>query len=116
MSDEINDIRLCVQDAEMGGFLETLADVRSDRATLMKEVDRLRARIAALEAAQAWRPIADLKPSISEYVLLSVQMMGARALELGYRDPLGVVRTNHMGVCSYATHWMPLPAPPKEGT
>ena len=53
MSDEIDDIRLCVQDAEMGGFLETLADVRSDRATLMKEVDRLRARVAELEKTLA---------------------------------------------------------------
>lgn len=81
-----------------------------------KEIERLRARVAELEAAQEWRPIETLKESIGEYVLLSVHMMGNRMPELGYRDPLGVVRSNRMAVCSYATHWLPLPAPPKAVT
>lgn len=85
-------------------------------AGTQKENAILRARVAELEAAQEWRPIETLKESIGEYVLLSVHMMGNRMPELGYRDPLGVVRSNRMAVCSYATHWLPLPAPPKAVT
>lgn len=91
-----------------------------DTLGILTQIDNMTAgigeRVAELDAAQAWRPIETLKPSISEYALLSINMMGKRMPELGYRDPLGVVRSNRMAACNYATHWMPLPEPPKEGT
>lgn len=85
----------------------------SQNITHRKRVAELEAENAKLREAVTWRPIGDLKPSIGEYVLLSIHMMGKRTPELGYRDPLGIVRSNYRAVCDYATHWIPLPEAPR---
>lgn len=85
------------------------------RATSLRDAELA---LAAAERAgfafsAGWRPIDELAGSIRDMALLSLHMMDARRCAIGYRDPLGVVRYADGLSCTYATHWMPLPPPPK---
>lgn len=83
------------------------------------EIERLRARVAELEAAQTWQPIDTAPKDGTEIVVFAP---GNRD---GFPEPLPDIVSlcawhGDAGFCvdelRQPTHWMPLPAPPKEVT
>ena len=93
-------------------------------------IDGRRARVAELEAAQAWRPI-ESAPRDGTHVLARDVPLGIRITNLTH-PPMVVHWFDYIGDAASSgwylshgagdgpavspTHWMPLPAPPKAGT
>jgi len=91
------------------------------------EIERLRARVAELEAAQAWRPI-ESAPKDGTHVLARDVPLGIRITNLTH-PPMVVHWFDYIGDASLSgwylshgagdgpavspTYWLPLPAPPK---
>lgn len=76
---------------------------------LSEEIKTLRARIAELEAAQRWIPVAEQIPEENEegYLICNKDYVYKAWIEEGiFRDAEGFSIS--------ATHWRPLPEPPKE--
>lgn len=133
-ADEIE--RLRVENDLHAQRLKDSHDIVDLIADLQDEADELRARVAELEAAQAWRPI-ETAPKDGTWVLVC----GYPAFEDDHEWMHGPVHDTvvaqytelrngtkteghwqfawydggYYGGVEDVTHWMPLPAPPKEG-
>lgn len=113
-ADEIERLR-----ADNFGLIASASHYRAAFESTFKVNENLRARVAELEAAQEWRPLYDeakdewIAPADVDVLLF----MPSTHPQLPAEIKAGFARSTKGGwFAGWATHWMPLPAPPKEGT
>lgn len=107
MADDLR-LQLAERDATIIAFQTRVTELRHDLNMVIDQRNAANARIAELEAAQAWVSVDERLPDVDEVLAYSKDEWGYDVWEI---DSYSLMQRRWLNDAT-PTHWMPLPPPP----